>query len=103
MSATGVKCMCTQRVKSGRCVKTVNAKNTQKSPIHENADANITCDFGDGDVSRYRSQFPHTRTHGQPRAHIVSSIIFRFIYCTTVYCTCIQTMSQTFICNNVTS
>ena len=28
----------------------MNAKNTKKSPIHENADANITCDFGDGDI-----------------------------------------------------
>ena len=27
-------------------------KNEKKSPIHENADASITCDFGDGDVSR---------------------------------------------------
>ena len=27
-------------------------KNTKKLPIHENADANITCDFGDGDISR---------------------------------------------------
>ena len=25
----------------------MNPKNTKKSPIHENADANITCDFGD--------------------------------------------------------
>ena len=24
----------------------------KKSPIHENADANITCDIGDGDISR---------------------------------------------------
>ena len=31
-------------------VKTVNAKTTKKSPIHENADANITCDFGDSDI-----------------------------------------------------
>ena len=45
----------------------------KKSPIHENADANITCDFGDGDISRFRSRLPHTRTHG----HIVSSIIVR--------------------------
>ena len=38
---------------SGRCVKSMNPKNTKKkSPIHENADANITCDFDDGDVSR---------------------------------------------------
>ena len=30
----------------------MNAKNTKKSPIHENADVNIACDFGDGDISR---------------------------------------------------
>ena len=30
----------------------MNPKNTNKSPIHENADANITCDFGDGNISR---------------------------------------------------
>ena len=47
---------------SGRSIKTMNAKNTQKSPIHENADANITCDLGVG-----------CHTHG----HIVSSIIVR--------------------------
>ena len=28
----------------------MNAKNTKKSPIHENADANITCYFCDGDI-----------------------------------------------------
>ena len=33
----------------------MNPKNSKKSPIHENADANITCDFGDGDISRSRS------------------------------------------------
>ena len=49
----------------------MNAKNTKKSQIHENADANITCDFGDGDISRFRSRLPHTR----PDGHIVSSII----------------------------
>ena len=26
--------------------------NTKKSAIHENADANITCDFVDSDISR---------------------------------------------------
>ena len=36
----------------------MNAKNTKKSPIHENADANITCDFGD--ISRFMSRLPHT-------------------------------------------
>ena len=31
----------------------MNANITRKkSSIHENADANITCDFGDGDISR---------------------------------------------------
>ena len=54
---------------SGRSVKTVNAKNTRKSPIHENADADTTCDFGDGDISRSRSLLP--------AGNIVSSIIVR--------------------------
>ena len=56
---------------SGRSVKSMPAKNTKKSPIHENVDANITCDFGDGDISRFRSWLPHTR----PGGHIVSSIM----------------------------
>ena len=30
----------------------MNPKNTKKSAIHENADANITGDFGDSDISR---------------------------------------------------
>ena len=40
---------------SGHNLQTMHAKNTKKSPLHENADANITCDFGDGDISRSRS------------------------------------------------
>ena len=32
--------------------KKMNPKNTKNSPIHENADANITCNFRDGDISR---------------------------------------------------
>ena len=55
----------------------MNAKNTKKSPIHENADANITCDFGDGDISSCRSRLPHAHTH--THTHIVSSIIVRFM------------------------
>ena len=43
----------------------MNAKNTKKSTIHENADASITCDFGDGDISRSRSRFTHARTHAR--------------------------------------
>ena len=30
----------------------MNPKNTKNSPIRENADANITCEFGDSDISR---------------------------------------------------
>ena len=49
-------------------LKTMNAKNPKKSPIHENADVNTTCDFGDGDVtSAVLGVGCHT--HG----HIVSS------------------------------
>ena len=38
----------------------MNPQNSKKSPIHENADANITCDFGDGDISRSRSFLSNT-------------------------------------------
>ena len=38
----------------------MNPKNSKESPIHENADANITCDFGDGDISRSRSFLSNT-------------------------------------------
>ena len=41
----------------------------KKSLIHENADANISCDFGDGEISRSRSRLS--------TSHIVSSIIVR--------------------------
>ena len=30
----------------------MNKKNTKKSAIHENADANISCKYRDGDISR---------------------------------------------------
>ena len=52
-------------------------KYEKKSPIHENADANVTCDFGDGDIIRYRSRFTHTR--------IACSIIVRRGACVTCY------------------
>ena len=42
----------------------MNPKNSKKSQIHENADANITCDFGDGDISRSRSFLSNTCTTG---------------------------------------
>ena len=51
----------------------MNPKNSKKSPIHENADANITCDFGDGDISRSRSFLSNTyrreRTTTYPPTH----------------------------------
>ncbi len=50
----------------------MNPKNSKKSPIHENADANITCDFGDGDISRSRSFLSNTCD-----TYIASSIIVR--------------------------
>ena len=46
----------------------------KKSPIHENADANITRDFGDGG-SNFRSRLPHTRTPTDD--HTVSSSMVR--------------------------
>ena len=46
----------------------------KKSPIHDNANANISCDFGNGDISRSGSRLPHTLTD----SHIVSSIIVRY-------------------------
>ena len=47
----------------------MNPKNSKKSPIHENADANITCDFGDGDISRSRSFLSNTYRRERPRPH----------------------------------
>ena len=47
---------------SGRRVKSMNAKNMIKSPIHDNVDAKITCNFGEGDISRSRSWLPYTHT-----------------------------------------
>ena len=50
----------------------MNAKNTEKkSQIHENADANITYDFGDDDISRSRSRLPH--------GHTVNSVVVRLV------------------------
>ena len=71
--------MCTRLVKSGRSLKSMNAKNTKKSPIQENADTNITCDFGDGDISRYRSRLLHTHTATHTHGQAVSSIIVRLM------------------------
>ena len=70
--SAGVKCMCTRSVKSGRWVKSMNPKTTKKSPIHENADANITCDFGDSDISRSRICQSNTRLQ---TSFVTSSIV----------------------------
>ena len=59
----------------GRSAKSMNPKNTKKSPIHKNACANITCDFGDGDINRSRSRLPHRPT--PVHTYIVTSIIIR--------------------------
>ena len=67
--------MSTRRVKSDRCIKSMNPKNKTKSPIHENADANITSDFGEGDITRIGVGF-HTDT--RPATYIVTSVIFRY-------------------------
>ena len=53
--------MCIRRVKCGRNLTIINAKNTRKkSTIHENADATITCDFCDSDVMGVNF---HTASH----------------------------------------
>ena len=56
----------------------MNPKNSKKWPIHENADANITCDFGDGDISRSRSFLSNT-CDTCIHTYIVSSIIVRWL------------------------
>ena len=59
-------------------VKTMNAKNTrEKSAIHENADANITCDHLVTVTSAVLGVDFHTRTRARPDGHIASSIIVR--------------------------
>ena len=63
--------MCNRRVKSCRCVKSMNPKNTKKSPIHENPDTNISCDFGDGDISCLGNA---NQTHVYKHTNIVRSL-----------------------------
>ena len=61
----------------------MNPKNTKKSAIHENTDANITCDFSYGDISRlgvaYLTQEIHTYRVGLHTRYIcvATSIILR--------------------------
>ena len=58
----------------------MNHKDTKKSAIHENADASITCNFGDGDISRLGVAY---LTHVIHR-YITTSIILRCPYCTKI-------------------
>ena len=51
----------------------MNPKNTKKSAIHENADANITCNFGDRDISRLGVAYLPHAIH----RYIITSIIVR--------------------------
>ena len=53
----------------------MNPKNTKKSPIHEKAYANITCNFRDSDLSRLGVAY---LTHAIHTRYIASWIIVRF-------------------------
>ena len=66
----------------GRKLETINGKNTKKSPIHENADANITCDFGDGDISRLGvANQKHGHIHSSlPRLYLDLSCNLPFVH-----------------------
>ena len=61
----------------------MNPKNTKKkSPIHMNADTNITCDFGDGDISHLGVAYLTHAIH----TYIATSIILRlYIFHTIIH------------------
>ena len=40
-------CISTEKNQTRRSLKNINPKNTNISPVHENTNAKITCDFGD--------------------------------------------------------
>ena len=67
---------CSYIQQSGHSVKSLNAKNTKKSLIHENAYVNITCEFGDGDISRSRSRLPHGHTDRRPATSLADWCLF---------------------------
>ena len=62
-----ILCIFIYSTKCGRNLKTMTAQNTKKSLIHENADSNITCEFGDGDINRSRSRLGEGRGRGRGR------------------------------------
>ena len=53
----------------------MNPKNTKKSPIHENVNANITYNFRDGDLSHLEVAY---LTHVYIDRYITTSIILRY-------------------------
>ena len=53
---------------STRSVKSMNDNNTKTSKC-ENTDANINCDFCDGDNIRSMSRLPHTHDHALGHTH----------------------------------
>ena len=57
----------------------MNPINSKKSPIHENAGANITWDFGDSDISRSRRFLSNTCDTYIRASHIASSITGRLL------------------------
>ena len=56
----------------------MNPKNTKKSPNHENADANMTCNFRDGDISRLGVGY---LTPAMRDTYVASWIIVRLFDC----------------------
>ena len=78
-----------------RNVKNMNPKNTKKSPIHENADANITCNFRDGDISHLGVAY---LTHVYIGRYITTSIILRyFLYVHCRSAPSLDTVTHAFI------
>ena len=76
--SVGVKCMCTRCVKKvAVALKVRIPKIRKKSLIHENADANITCKFGDSDISRLGV------ANHQTHVYLITSIILRWIATTS--------------------
>ena len=49
----------------------------KKSAIHENADANITCNFSDGDISRLGVAYLTHTIHRYIDTYIITSIILK--------------------------
>ena len=58
-------------------LKNLNPKNTKKSPIHENADANTTCNFSDSDISLLGVAYL-THVCDTYYTYIATSIILRY-------------------------